>query len=895
MAVVDLGEKGRFPELKTVPLIQRLDSDRVGTSDRLPSFLYWPTEAQRAELVPFGYAAQGWVMGHGAAEMGRRIKGRLVNSAKSWLCHSKIDRTSKILPWGAEEGVEKISPLLATQLILEHLRYCWEQSEWGAAPLKEQALTITLPASFDQTARALTVEAAALAGLGQARLLEEPQAAFYNWISLRKGRWSEALQGRGLVLVCDIGGGTSDFSLIRCKEDEEQMHFDREAVGAHLLLGGDNIDLALAHRAEQSLKGSSSLNLSQWQLLSQLARRAKEDLLSGTAEEVELRLPGAGRKVIGGLRKATLTKQDAESLVLDGFFPSIDNNYQPRQNRGLQELGLPYESEPAVTWHILDFIRRHKASGYPGAVLFNGGSLEPSLVRDRILEVLERHAPEGEKPLVLDSDSLAEAVARGAAYYSFTTLRGGLRVGGGSPHAYYVGLKNEAGVSQICVLPKGSEAHEVAHLNLKGLEVRTNHPVAFELYCSDAYPLDEVGTVRSLEGTPVSGKLNTLVRFGKHGDRSIPVSLEVQLTELDTLQMNLQSVHTEHRWNLEFDLRSHVEEVSTLKSSPHGTGESVEVNERPKVEASLMLMTIPPDLKPWILSSFEGAQPKNPLKLLEEQLGVKRQQWDVPFLRACADVLLEAESLPSKSAAYEANWLMALSYCCRPGFGDSKDEWRRQRIWTLCREGAQSSRDIRAQTEWALLWRRLSAGLEEGRQADLFQRHKRALCDKKSLPDFKGSGAELWRMCCSMEVMPAKDKLKLGKALLESAAQEHGLLETKLWCLGRLGSRQPIGARVEFMLSGEEVSSWIHVLLSHPEWQTSGGSYALLECARRCGDRHLDINESLREKVAVFLGLHATMPESAWKEALERSSQRNLLEQGQLLGETLPLGLELKA
>ena len=897
MAVIDLNEKGRFPAVKTVPLIQRCDPERLGTSDRLPSFLYWPTDAQREQLVPFGFEAQGWVMGHGASELGRRVSGRLVNSAKSWLCHNKIDRTSPILPWGADAGVQKISPVLATQLILEHLRYCWEQSEWGDAPLGEQALTITLPASFDQTARALTIEAAQKAGLGVARLLEEPQAAFYNWISLRKGRWGEALQGRQLVLVCDIGGGTSDFSLIRCKEDGEHMHFEREAVGAHLLLGGDNIDLALAHQAEKKLQGSTSLNLSQWQLLSQLARRAKEDLLSGTIDEAELRLPGAGRKVIGGLRKTTLNRADAENLVLNGFFPAIDANYQAKPSSGLQELGLPYESEPAVTWHILDFIQRHRASGYPEAVLFNGGSLEPAIVRERVLEVLSQHAPQGHQPQVLESDSLAEAVARGAAYYSFTTLRGGLRVGGGCPHAYYLGLRSQGGTSQVCVLPKGSEAHETAQLQIKGLEVRTNHPVAFELYSSDEFPLDEVGALRTLGDLPVSGQLNTLVRFGKQGDRSIPVSIEAQLTELDTLQMGLISLNTEHRWNLEFDLRNHghCEAPTPEPAQAVSSGESpLKSPEGQAVDPKGKLIAIPPQLQEWILACFEGPQPKNPLKEIEAQLGIPRQQWDVPFLRACADHLLDAEALPAKSAAYEANWLMACSYCLRPGFGEAKDEWRRQRIWAIYREGPISSRDIRAQTEWALLWRRLSAGLEDGRQSDLFQRNKRELLDKNGRPDFKGSGAERWRMACSMEVMPVKEKAKYGQLLLESAKQESALLETKLWCIGRLGSRQPIGARVEAMLSGDQVASWVRFLMAHPEWKSSGGTAALLECARRCGDRFLDIDEGLRKNVSEYMETHASANDGNWREAMERGGQRNISQQGQLLGETLPLGLEMR-
>ena len=888
MAVIDLASKGRFPEIDTVPIRQRLDESTVGEAGHLPSFLYWPTDAQRGELQDFGFEAEGWVMGKAAAELGSRVKGRLISSAKSWLCHGRVDRTSKLLPWGAEEGVEKISPLKATTLILQHLKFAWEQSQWGKNSLAEQFLTITLPASFDQSARALTIQACADAGMGHARLLEEPQAAFYNWISLRKGRWNDALKGQDLVLVCDVGGGTSDFSLIRCQEDGEDMRFEREAVGDHLLLGGDNIDLALAHMAESHLSGANSkLNLSQWQLLSQLARKAKETLLSEAEDSVELRLPGAGRKVIGGLRKTSLKRKDVCSMVLEGFFPLQDGHVEAKEKSGLQDMGLPYESEPAITWHILDFIRRHGAGAFPGAVLFNGGSLEPSLIRDRVVSVLTSQHPEKDM-IVLESDSLADAVARGAAYYGYSDVKGGLKVGGGSAQGYYLGLHDGENLQHLCLIPKGSEAHEKVLVNVAGLEVQTNEPVSFHLFQSDHFPLDESGQLRALpEEVKATGCLNTMVRFGRRESRQIPVRIEGELTELDTLQLELVSVNTDHRWRLEFDLRGSAELTSNdaSRSMPepisHDAPSGVEI-------------AIPDNMEELVCSCFEGPQPKSPIKVLEEHLGVKRSDWNVPLLRALADVLLGHKDWVKKSPAYEATWLLTFSYAFRPGFGAAKDDLRRHELWSLFRNGAHASRDVRANSEWAILWRRIASSLEDGRQSDLFQRNKKRLLDKKGQPHFKADGAELWRMLSSMEAMPSADKLKLGQHLLASGETADGLLPTKLWCLSRLGTRLPLGGRVDDMLTGEQVSPWIEKLMAHVDWMTSGGSMALMELARRCGDRHLDISESLRNKVMSFLEEHGSEKEELWLPALERVTQRDLLAQTQILGEALPVGLALK-
>lgn len=690
MAAVDLNEQARFPDIHDIPIYQRLDEDQKGESDRLPSFLYAPTERQSEQLGLDANDPEGWVLGEAATEFGRRVPGRLVTSAKSWLCHQRINPSEAILPWAVGDEMHKISPFQATTWILEHLKRAWNKATFAQGTnLEEQVLTVTLPASFDQSARQWTLEACKQAGLGHAKLLEEPQAAFYAWITLRKGRWGEALQGGRRILVCDVGGGTSDFSLMQGLEEGEQFSFERLAVGSHLLLGGDNVDLAVAHYAESKLSGGKSkLNASQWHLLAQLARRAKESLLSDPElNEVTLRLPGSGRKVIGGLRQATLSRDELNKLVLEGFYPKVDLSYQPRSKVGLSEMGLPYEAEPAVTWHILDFIKKHgDQESYPDWVLFNGGSLEPDLIRERILEVLRTNAPSPNHQVgVLESDSLANAVARGAAYYSYISQKGGLRIGGGSSHAYYLGVGGDQG-QRVCVIPKGAEPHEQHTLKLKGLEVRTNHPVAFSIFESDQFPLDEVGHLRQLEKTLASGRLNTLVRFGKQGERTIPVEVKGELTELDTLQLELASIHTEHQWDLEFDLRQQNEGATEEQARESSPG-----------------FTWPFEVVDWLADHLKAAQPKSLIKQLEKDLELSKSSWNLVLLRDLADALLENSLAAQKSPQHEGGWLAALSFSMRPGVGHPQDELRRQKIWSIYRAGPKFPREVRSKTEWAIL------------------------------------------------------------------------------------------------------------------------------------------------------------------------------------------------
>lgn len=882
VACIDLKrEKGPWRKIVSLPLRQRTDMEAEGAPDSFPSFLYRPTSQELAGLSEFPHDSGGWVLGNAALKMGCRTQGRLVNSAKSWLCHSRTDRRAKVLPWGAAEDVPKMSPVEATRKILEHLRFCWEQSEQGKdSPLSEQLLTVTLPASFDQQARHLTIEALKAAGMENAKLLEEPQAAFYNWVSLKKGRWGDSLAKSRRVLICDIGGGTSDFSVIDCLPDGAEMSFERKAVGKHLLLGGDNMDLALAHLAESRISGGSKkLGHSQWQLLSQLAKRAKEEILGDDSlQEVTLRLPGQGTKVIGGLRQAVLSRQDVEDTLLEGFFPLIDDNYQARGDSGaLSELGLPYEREPAVTWHIENFLRTHGFTGAeaPDAVLFNGGALMPDSIRERILDSFERC--QGKRPAVLESDSLASAVARGAAFAGFTRNEGGLRIGGGSAKTCYIALQTGEGEKHLCVLPKGSVPHEVSKCEPEGLHVRANHPASFTLYESDRFPLDEAGALRKLEEEKPEGRLHSMIRFGKQGDaKFIPVGISATLSELDTVELRLKSVHTPHDWRLEFDLR---ENAGTAEEpSPQESVASLKAEELPEL----------------IEASLKSRPAKSVIKSIERQFELRRDQLALPELRVLADCLLDR--MPDNQSHPEciSAWMNAMGFALRPGFGHPADPARLNKIWASYRLGPPSGRDTRVCSEWAVLFRRMAPGLESGRQNDLYQRYKKQLFAKGE-PVLKGEKLEYWRMFAAFEHLPAEDKKRLGNHLLEVLENEKKPPEDFIfWALALLGTRIPFQGNTENILPANEAEEWVLRLLKTRDRMGVKGGHCLVEIARLSGDRLLDLpGETISSVIDCLSGLE--MPEGEdWKSPLEKPVPRKAPESAAFLGDNLPQGLALR-
>ncbi len=456
---------GDMDTIQTFTIPQLTDEGIVKDLPALPSFLYLPGSheiSQKAMALPWDEAA-GHITGEYARIQGARIPARLVSSAKSWLCHNRIDREGPVLPRGGDDSVKKISPVEASARYLRHLKDAWNFSMAGGnkgSRLETQQVIITIPASFDESARELTVKAAHAAGIHEFTMLEEPQAAFYAWLSQHRDNWQDLVGGCRLILVFDVGGGTTDFTLISVQERAGLPSLDRVAVGDHIMLGGDNMDLTIARNMENLLTGrSGKFDFHQWLSATHQCREAKEQLLgNSTMESVSISVLGRGRSVIGRAMKAELTSTSVHSTILEGFFKNVDPLAAPQDKRasGLQELGLPFESDTAIMKHLASFLRRHSsnrdlplASGMrggidivrPDAILFNGGVFKPRRIRDHAAGIISEwfNAPHGLR--ILENDRFDQAVSIGAARYGQVIRGDGERISGGSGKAYYIEVK----------------------------------------------------------------------------------------------------------------------------------------------------------------------------------------------------------------------------------------------------------------------------------------------------------------------------------------------------------------------------------------------------------------------------------------------------------------------
>ncbi|HJQ83905.1 MAG TPA: Hsp70 family protein, partial [Candidatus Binatia bacterium] len=525
-------------DIRVFEIPQLVAPGEVRAQPTLPSFVY----LAGAHELPPGSLDLPWTTGRDfcvgtlAREQGARVPGRLVASAKSWLCHGGVDRTAAILPWSAPADVARISPVEASARVLAHVREAWDAH--FPAPLATQDVVLTVPASFDEVARELTLEAARLAGLPAVILLEEPQAAFYAWLVGHERDWRACVAANPLVLVVDVGGGTTDLSLVAARGSRGELALERVAVGDHLLLGGDNIDIALAREIEARLAPQGGqLDPQRFHGLVSQCRAAKERLLADASlAEVRVAVPGRGGAVVGGALAAPLSRADVEAVVLDRFFPRVAADARPRHTSGLalREWGLPFAEEAEVTRHLAEFLaRQHEAAGQPevalarpDAVLFNGGALEPAIVRERVCDVIGAwHG--GARPLALDAESLQLAVARGAAYYGLVRRGLGVRIGGGAARTYYLGLGDDRA---LCLVPRGMEEGEAIEIAEPEFEVLANRPVAFPLFTATDRSGERAGDLGATDGLAPLPPLRTVLRFGrKLQETALPVHVEVRL------------------------------------------------------------------------------------------------------------------------------------------------------------------------------------------------------------------------------------------------------------------------------------------------------------------------------------------------------------------------------
>ncbi|MFQ3649162.1 MAG: Hsp70 family protein [Gemmataceae bacterium] len=876
----------------------------------LPSFLYLPglyDLPPGSTALPWA-ATRDYVVGEFARSHGSKVPGRLVTSAKSWLCHPGVDRRSPLLPWSAPPDVPRLSPVEASVRYLRHFVEAWNHTIARGSEehqLEKQTVILTVPASFDDVARTLTMEAATQAGLQYVTLLEEPQAAFYCWLATHPPSEAVALKPGSHCLVVDVGGGTTDFSLIQAVEDKGELAFTRRAVGDHLLLGGDNMDLALAKYVETKLPQAGRLDATQYAMLTQACRAAKEKLLSPEPPpEVSVSLVGRGRSIVGGTLHAQLTPQEVRQVLFDGFFPfsSREERASRSSRAGLHEMGLPYVSDPAITRHLATFLG-DQGDVVPDAILFNGGVFQPETLRARLLQTLQAWYGPSWSPLVLTNPSLDLAVALGAGYFGWIRQIGGKRIGGGIPRSYYVGVgsasADAAANAVLCVVPQQLQEGQEVELPKPQLELALGQPVTFPLYSSTVRADDKPGDLLRLapEQLLQLPPLTTVLRGGKRsGLRKVPVTLLARSTPIGTLELFCVARDGGgNRWRLEFNLRELVKDCGP-READEATDESIsEVWEEDKVQAAALAIratfasyTLPPAELP---------------KALETALEASRSQWPTGLCRRLWDFLYEVAEGRRKSPGHLTRWFNLVGHCLRPGFGDSLDRFRIETLWKLLAApqrvpGAVTAKAVEGGADQWILWRRVAGGLNAGLQQALFDRLRPNLIPGKNKPPVKPAANELvemWRAAASLERLVVAHKQALGEALLVQLRRPP-LPPYLLWALTRLGARRLVYGPLNAVLHPQIVEAWLDALLPlipASESDRLAWLFCLAQLARRTGQRALDVSEAHQQ--AVLTKLREYQATQALVAMVETVTESQTEEQGQLLGDSLPIGLRLLA
>jgi molecular chaperone DnaK (HSP70) len=948
LAYLDLRHaRGSTPDIRPFPVPQLVAAGEVRERPLLPSFLYLPGEHD----LPAGATAIPWDprrhygVGEFARNHGGKVPGRLVSSAKSWLSHAGVDRTAALLPWTAPPDVPRISPVEASARFVRHLVEAWNYVMAKDRPddrLEKQAVVLTVPASFDDVARNLTVEAATKAGLENVILLEEPQAAFYCWLFTRPQAEANALTPGSRCLVVDVGGGTSDFSLIEAVEEKGELGFVRQAVGDHLLLGGDNMDLALAKFVESKLPAAGKLDAAQYGLLTQACRQAKEALLGpNPPASYTVTVVGRGRQVIGTTQHAALTPDDVRRVIFDGFFPAVPADADPARGAraGLHEMGLPYVSDPAVTRHLAAFLKHQagSAASEPAAIIFNGGVFQPESLRARLVEVMHGwydRPGHAWQPLVLTNPSLDLAVAWGAAAYGWLRHTGGKRIGGGIARSYYVAidvdsLEREAQcaeregaaansalrasrseVTVLCVVPQHLEEGQDVRLDQPELELALGQPVRFPLYTSTVRAGDKAGDVLHLQRDQLLQlpPLQTVLRGGKRsGMKRVPVTLAARSTAIGTLELFCVAKDGVNRWRLEFNVRDLVKDVAARdaqeEESPGGGVTDVWPEARVQ-EAARRIRIAYGSAAP--ADGESALTPQELTKALEAALDAPRYHWPTGLCRRLWEFLEEVAEERRRSPSHLSRWYNLVGWCLRPGFGDTLDKFRVEQLWKLMAAPPRgdSGRGPRPATprhpeggaDYWIMWRRVAGGLGTPQQKALYDRLRPALLPGKSGPRPGANElAEMWRAAASLERLDAKQKEALGNTLLKplrrSPVPTYGY-----WALTRLGARALLYGPLNTVVHPQVAGAWVEAILPFEpgnESERMAWAFCLSQLARRTGQRALDLDDNLRQSVlAVLRG--QLVPEH-WARMVAEVSELESEEQGQLLGDALPIGLRLVA
>ncbi len=835
-----------------VRVLQHVGPKEIDARSLLPSALYLPLEGESDE--------KGWVVGQWAYERAQAVPERGILSAKSWLSHAGVNRSSAILPWGSDGP--RLSPLDASRRILALTRASLVA---GSAPssAEDATVVVTIPASFDPFARELTLDAAQSI-FGTVTLLDEPIAAFLAVSQEERDglRARSKREGRPLtVLVCDVGGGTSDFCLLSI---DGAGPIERVATGRHLLLGGDNIDLSLAHIVERKL--STTFEPLELRTLVSSCRLAKEQLLSGS-ETAQVTIARRGAKLVGNTLRAELTHGEVAACILDGFFPCVSFDAAPAGTRhALTALGLPYERDPAITKHLAAFLRAHLAPGSPvDAVLFNGGTMTPESVRGRVMEALRTWL--GCEPLALAHHSLDMAVAIGAAAHARSERLKERAVRIRAPRSYYLDV---GGGNAVSILARGTIDDDPQTVSTSGLKARLGTKVRLDLYAADDARIDEPGSLARIDELERVSRLTTVLTGSESA--VVPIGLTSAIDGTGRIAVTVH--HLDHTFALAFDLEKARDDAV------------LEVDRHAGV----------PDAIALIDAAFGKARPdrddraaKDLVRNLEGGLG-DRGAWNGATLRALADALIARSAGRRRSVEHERVFWLLAGYCIRPGYGYADDQNRIAALAKCAAERLQYPTEARGWQQLLTALRRMGAGASADLQAQWFEWLAPFVAPasaglkkpKKGHP--VSAETELLALFASLERLPAAARIAFAEWLLERAFTDR---DTRIWqALTRVGLRELIYTDASYVLPGSEVSRWLAQLLREPWDETRARAAALL--AHKTSDRVRDVDGATRDRVRTKLLSH----DSKWVALLDgvHAERQNQDAWG---GDTLPVGLIL--
>ncbi|HCG8094488.1 Hsp70 family protein [Vibrio parahaemolyticus] len=901
-------------EVSLFDIDQLIGPGEVVRKPLLPSFRYHPAVGQISpsdltlpwDNEPVAGDINNVIVGEWARELGAKVEGRQVSSAKSWLSHQAVDRNSDILPWAGAQDVDKVSPVIASASYLNHIRQAWNYRH-PSNKLEDQDVVVTVPASFDETARKLTLEAAELAGLKKIVLLEEPQAVCYDWHARHQQTAADELKDLPLILVCDVGGGTTDLSLIEAKFTNSDLALDRIGVGEHLMLGGDNLDLALAHLAESRFSQNKKLTAASLTKLIQQTRKAKENLLSASApDEVKITMLGSGSKLLGGTKSIALSKQEVHQIALDGFFPLSDFSEVPDKRRSaVVEFGLPYVADPAVSKHVAEFLTQHqqvsraalgieddKHNAIPVGLLLNGGVFNSALVTERVTTLLSdwRGAP----VTVLDNPHPDWSVALGAVAFGKARRGAQLKIGGGAARSYFLHLqeKNKMGKA-LCLLAKGTEEGHEIRLSGRRFSLTLGEPVRFNLLTSTHDTLTnntaiQNGVMVDVDPdlfAPLPPYITTLEGEGAelqaNQKERVEVQLACQLTEVGTLKMECVSAEDDKkRWELEFEVRN----------KQADDGEEIQLHPRLNECKELIARLYSGNKK-----SAEGKEIKTLAKDLEKKLG-KRDEWGFTTLRQLFDTFAQGRKRRRRSEQHEKNWLRLAGFALRPGFGDPTDSWRIEQVWGLYQQNIQF-KNHQGWTDWWVFWRRIAGGLSQEQQetilADIAKYlHPGAMKNPQSAKAAQEMGYEsMVRLSASLEHLEVEDKVLLATWFLSKAINQNQFEQAHWWAMGRLASRTPLYGSQHNVIPREQAEQWLPKLLEQNWLKEPMIAFAAVMICRKTGDRLFDISDDYREQVLTKLK-QSKVPES-WVSLVEEVKELSESESKRVFGDALPSGLTL--